>query len=158
MKERQIWRQVTKKNLPFRDHRENVYSSNKGNFIKLVELMSKYDPVLEKHYLKEVNDNRQYLSSKIQNDFIHILGNCVQENTLFRIRKANYFAIICQTFLILIRLVSFVDMLFLKKRKQRCRNHLLVLSLSMGRQLMISRRSFWIDWRKRNLIFKNVER
>ena len=50
-----------KQNKPFRGHREDVYSSNKGNFIDLVELMSKYDPVLGKHYLKEVNDNREDL-------------------------------------------------------------------------------------------------
>ena len=28
-----------------------MYSSNKGNLIELVELMSKYNPVLRKHYL-----------------------------------------------------------------------------------------------------------
>ena len=84
---------MIKQNLPFRGH-EDVYSSNKGNFIELIELMSKNDPVLEKHYLKEVNDNRQYLSLKIQNEFIHILGNHTKENILDQIQKANYFAII----------------------------------------------------------------
>ena len=33
----------TEQNLLFRGHRENVYSFNKGNFIELVKLMSKYD-------------------------------------------------------------------------------------------------------------------
>ena len=46
-----------KQSLPFRGHRD-VYSSYKSNFIEFVELMSKNDPVLGKHYLKEVNDNR----------------------------------------------------------------------------------------------------
>ena len=41
--------------------------------------MSKYDPGLGKHFLGEVNDNRRYLSLKIQNEFIHILGNHVKE-------------------------------------------------------------------------------
>lgn len=110
MKERQIWKQVLtrlldvmkflmKQNLPFRGHRENVYSSNKGNFIELVELMSKYDPVFGKHYLKEVNDNQQYLSLKIQNEFIHILGKHINENILDQIRKANYFTIILDSML-----------------------------------------------------------
>ena len=71
-----------------------MYSSNKSNFIELVEVKSKYDPVLGKHYLKEVNDNRRYLSPKIQNEFIHILGNYVKEHIFGRIRKANYFALI----------------------------------------------------------------
>ena len=41
--------------------------------------MSEYDPVLGKHFLKEVNDNRRYLLPKIQNEFIHTLGNHVKE-------------------------------------------------------------------------------
>ena len=56
--------------------------------------MSKYDPVLRIRFLKEVNDNRRYLSPKIQNEFIHILGNHAKENILDRIQKAIYFAII----------------------------------------------------------------
>ena len=103
MKERQIWRQLltqlldvvkflTKPNLSFWGYRE-VDSSNKGNFIELVELMSKYDPVLAKHHLKKVNDNRRYLSPKIQNEFTHILGNHAKANILDRIWKANYFAV-----------------------------------------------------------------
>ena len=76
--ERQVWRQLLrrlldvvkfqmKQNLPFRNQREDTYSSNKGNFIGLVELMSQYDPVLGKHYLKDVSDNRLYWSLKIPN-------------------------------------------------------------------------------------------
>ena len=59
--------------------------------------MSEYNPVFEYHYLKEVNDYRQYLPSKIQNEFTHILEKHVKENSLDQIRKANYFAIICHT-------------------------------------------------------------
>ena len=68
-------------------------NSNKGNFIELVKILSKYDPILGKHYLKESYDKRWYLSPKIQNEFI-ILGNHVKENILDLIRKANNFAII----------------------------------------------------------------
>ena len=56
--------------------------------------MSKSDPVLGKHFLKEINDNRWYLSPKILNEFIYILRNPVKANILDRIRKANYIAII----------------------------------------------------------------
>ena len=105
MKQRQIWRQVltwllnimkflTKQNLPFRGHQDDVHSSNKSNFVELLKLMSQYDPVLGKHYLKEVNDNQWYLSPKIQNKFIHILGNHMKENILDQNQKANYFVII----------------------------------------------------------------
>ena len=49
--------------------------------------------------MKEVNDNRRYLSPKIQNEFIHILKNHTKQNILDRIRKASYFAIILNSLL-----------------------------------------------------------
>ena len=74
-------REVSDETEPaFRSHREDAYSSNKSNFIELVELMSKYDPVFGEHYLKEGNDNQQYLSPKIQNEVLYTLGNHVKEN------------------------------------------------------------------------------
>ena len=98
MKERQVstWLLDVVKFLMKQNLLEDVCSSNKSNFIELVELMSKYDPVLffKLHSLKEVNDNQLYLLPKYQNEFIHILGNNMKENILDQIRKANYFAII----------------------------------------------------------------
>ncbi|KAK8739427.1 hypothetical protein OTU49_003632, partial [Cherax quadricarinatus] len=38
---------LAKQNLAFRGHRENELSSNRGNFLEMVELMAKYDPVLK---------------------------------------------------------------------------------------------------------------
>ena len=89
--------------------------------------MSKYDPILGKHYLKEVNDNQRYLLPKIQNRFIHILRNHAKENILDRIQKANYFAIKTAhwAFLILIKWVLFVNMSLLKTKKGRCEIHFL---------------------------------
>ena len=56
--------------------------------------MSNYDHDLEKHYLKELNDYRFFFSPIIQNEFIYILGNHVNENILDRFSKAKYFLII----------------------------------------------------------------
>ena len=39
-------------NLPFRGHRENVLSENKGHFLELIELLSTYEPVLREHLTK----------------------------------------------------------------------------------------------------------
>ena len=72
--------------------------------------MSKYEPVIGKDYLKEIYDNRRHLSLKIQNEFIHILGNHVKKNILDRIRKANYSAIIidCTSDISNTDLISFI--------------------------------------------------
>lgn len=49
--------------LPFQGHRENINQEtpNKGLFIEIVELVSKYDAVLAKH-LAESNRYETYLS------------------------------------------------------------------------------------------------
>lgn len=43
---------LAKQNLPFRGHREDEQSFNRGNFLELVELISHYDPVLKRTYSK----------------------------------------------------------------------------------------------------------
>ena len=47
--------------------------------------MSENDPVLGKHYLKEVNDKLWYLSPMFPNESIHVLAKHVKENILDRI-------------------------------------------------------------------------
>ena len=82
MKKRKIWTQVltrlldvvtflTKQNLPFRAPREDVHSSNKGNFMELVELMNKYDLILGKYYLKEINGSITCNRKSKMNSFIY---------------------------------------------------------------------------------------
>ena len=169
MNKRQIWRQVLPRLLDvmkfltylkvlFRGHQEDVYSSNKGNIKELVELMGKYDPVLEKYYLKEVTGSTCHWNSNM-NSFISwetvwwkIYWIEFEEPTILRLNKTAH-----RTFLILISWLVFIDTSLLKTKKWRCRNYFLVLSLSMGKQLMISRKWFWIGWRKRKLILKNIE-
>ena len=91
-------------------------------------------PVLGKYYLKEINGNRLYLSPKIQNEYIHILKNCLKENILERIQTADYFTIILDS----TPDISHTDQMnficrFIVVEKERCVYHFLVLSLSMRR-------------------------
>jgi len=85
---------LAKQNLPFGCHREDVTSTNRGNFLELVELLSKCDPVLGKHYTKECKNNRNYLSPQIQNELTGLLGKHVKDSVLNQIHAANYFAVI----------------------------------------------------------------
>ena len=57
-------------NLSFRGHRE-CESAHQGNFLGLVNLQAKYDPVLKKH-LENSKQNCHYLSPDIQNEFISL--------------------------------------------------------------------------------------
>lgn len=110
--EKRKWRDILKRlldvtlflagqNLPFRGHRENVLSENRGNFLELIELLSKYDPVLREHLTKlelskQSNSHKvltSYLSPTTQNEFILLLGGMVKEKILNDFKKAKYFSI-----------------------------------------------------------------
>ena len=43
---------LAKQNLAFRGHKEDETSLNRGNFLELVDLLSKYDPVLKEHLIR----------------------------------------------------------------------------------------------------------
>ena len=102
--ERKKWRDIlyrlldiilflSKQNIPFRGHREDTESLNRGNFLELVELLSKYDVVLKEHLmsLKEATSKHKvsYLSNRIQNEFISLLSNHVKEKLINHIKKQN---------------------------------------------------------------------
>lgn len=86
---------LAQQNLAFRGHRETISSDNQGNFLELVKLMSKYDPVLKEHCLKiEQSGKVSYLSKDIQNEFIALLGGTVKQKLIDDIKKSKYFGIL----------------------------------------------------------------
>lgn len=91
---------LARQNLAFRGHKEDISSENRGNFLELVKLMGKYDPVLKEHCMKleeSAGGSKRvssYLSKTIQNEFISLLGSHVKEKILENIKKAKYFGII----------------------------------------------------------------
>lgn len=98
-----IIRFLAKQNLAFRGHRESVHQENidsmenRGNFLELVDLLAKYDPVLREHVVKIKMGNKysiSYLSPKIQNEFIELLGGAVRKTIMDQIKQAKYFCII----------------------------------------------------------------
>lgn len=92
---------LAKQNLPFRGHREDAMAANKGNYLDLVHLLSKYDPILKEH-LCQVDQQAvklgkvlvSYLSPSTQNEFITILGECVKEKILSDIKNARYYGLL----------------------------------------------------------------
>ncbi|VVC33994.1 Domain of unknown function DUF4371 [Cinara cedri] len=77
--------------LPFQGHREviNQDTQNKGLFIEIVKLVSKYDAFLAKH-LAESNRNETYLSPKIQNDTLKCMADETLHTTLNGVKQAKY--------------------------------------------------------------------
>lgn len=91
---------LSEQNLAFRGHREEISSENRGNFLELVRLLSKYDPVLKEHCLKleaTAGGSKRvpsYLSKGIQNEFIQCLGEHVRRTIIADIKKAKYYGIL----------------------------------------------------------------
>ncbi|XP_047027728.1 52 kDa repressor of the inhibitor of the protein kinase-like [Helicoverpa zea] len=90
---------LAQQNLAFRGHREDPSSENRGNFIELVKVMAKYDPVLSEHWskLQKAAGGSQrvpsYLSKGIQNEFLSILSHHVKQKIIDDIKKSKYFGI-----------------------------------------------------------------
>ena len=88
---------LAKQNLTFRGHCEDASSLNKGNFLKTVELLPKYDPVLKEHFMKYTESAKRgfisYLSQSIQNGFISVLANHVKQKLIAEIKDARYFGL-----------------------------------------------------------------
>ncbi|XP_050548310.1 zinc finger MYM-type protein 1-like, partial [Daktulosphaira vitifoliae] len=91
---------LAKQNLSFRGHREDFESENRGNFLELIKLMARYDPVLREHWTnleKSAGGPKRlpsYLSKGIQNEFINILGDHVLENIIVDVKKAKYYGML----------------------------------------------------------------
>ncbi|XP_065650770.1 uncharacterized protein LOC136078881 [Hydra vulgaris] len=80
--------------LAFRGTSETVFKENNGNFIKLVESISKFDTVLSEH-LRRITAKETHLPylSK-QNEFIVLLSWKVTEHIVCELKKALYYSII----------------------------------------------------------------
>jgi hypothetical protein len=63
-----------------------------GIFLNLISLISNYDSVLSSHL--KYHGQTTYLSNKIQNEFINLLGSKVRKEIICIIKKAKYFSII----------------------------------------------------------------
>lgn len=74
---------LNKQNLPFRDNNEDE-SFNKVKFLEMVEMLSKYDPVLKrvpneiKQSMSKLKSLVSHLAPTTQNEFIHVLSNHVR--------------------------------------------------------------------------------
>ncbi|XP_065665384.1 zinc finger MYM-type protein 1-like [Hydra vulgaris] len=83
-------------NLAFRGTHEKLNTADNGNFLKFVEFLAFFDPLMFEH-LRKIKENEthvHYLGKDTQNELIHLLSNAMKEKILTSARDANYFLII----------------------------------------------------------------
>jgi hypothetical protein len=83
--------------LALRGSSDTINARDNGNFLKLVELLSKFDVVMSHHLSKIQNNNElapHYLGKNIQNEIISLLSSNILKHIVGMIQIAKYYAVI----------------------------------------------------------------
>ena len=83
-------------NMAFRGSSERLYEVNNGNFLGLVELFAKFDPVLADHVKRVISGtiSDHYLGKNIQNELIQLMSCEVKKVILTWRKSVKYFSLI----------------------------------------------------------------
>ncbi|XP_065642806.1 52 kDa repressor of the inhibitor of the protein kinase-like [Hydra vulgaris] len=87
---------LAERNLAFRGSEEQIGNPHNGNFLGVIELLGKFDPVMQDHIQKIINKDihDHYLGKAIQDEIIDTIGQAVLQEIIARIKSAKYFAVI----------------------------------------------------------------
>ncbi len=84
-------------NLALRGHTETLFTTSNGNFLKEVELMARFDPIMKDH-LNRVKrgtaSHNSYLGHHVQNELIDLLSSKIISAIVDDIKQAKIFSII----------------------------------------------------------------
>lgn len=82
--------------LPLRGHDEKLNTPENGNFLGIMELISKFDPYLAEHINKYGNQGSgktSYLSKTIYEEIVQMLAAEVRKQIITDVKAAGYFSI-----------------------------------------------------------------
>jgi hypothetical protein len=87
---------LAKHNLAFRGTNSKLYQDNNGNFMGMVEMIAKFDPVIQEHVRRITNDETHihYLGYGIQNEIINLLAAAIKYELIKKIKESKYFSVI----------------------------------------------------------------
>ena len=106
--ERKRWRDVlsrlvaiiqslAERNIAFRGSTDTINKPDNGNFLKEVELMAKFDPVMKQHVGRVesgAGSHTHYLGKRIQNELIDCISSKILETIVEEVKTSKYFSII----------------------------------------------------------------
>ena len=79
-------------NMAQRGHRESEQSDNKGNFLEILEMIAKHNPMVAKKM--KATGNAKYTSNTIQNEILQCLASMVQDSIVKEVKESEVFSII----------------------------------------------------------------
>lgn len=92
---------LARQNVAFRGHCENHTSKNQGNFLELINLLSKHNAALSCHLSNILSNKKKnrltFLSNVSQNNMLQILSTMVRDQILKKIKKSGVFSFIIDT-------------------------------------------------------------
>nr|XP_036234234.1 zinc finger MYM-type protein 1-like [Bactrocera oleae] len=82
--------------MAFRGTSDKLYTPNNGKFLGLVQLLAKFDPVMEEHLRLAVKGDvsDHYCGKDIQNELIELMVEKVKSEIISRAKKSKYYSII----------------------------------------------------------------
>ena len=83
----------SRQEIALRGHRESIESQNRGNFLELLTLVAKHDPVVQER-ISQGPRNATYTSPGIQNDMLRTMVGMVQDEICAAVNKAGFFSIL----------------------------------------------------------------
>lgn len=91
-----ITQSLAERNLAFRGSSDKLDQPDNGHFLKEVELLAKFNPVMENHVskVKDGDAHTHYLGKGTQNEFIQIVSENILDAIVNQIKKSKYFSII----------------------------------------------------------------
>ena len=84
------------RNMAFRGNSEILHSPSNGNFLKEVELMAQFDPVMKDHIhkIKCETSHHRYLGKTIQNELVECISGKILSTIVQEIKKCKYVSLI----------------------------------------------------------------
>ncbi|CAH9093670.1 unnamed protein product [Cuscuta europaea] len=83
-------------NIAFQDDNEKIGDEKNRNFLKIINMISEFDPIMEEHlrHIRKKVIQNHYLGHSIQNQMIQLLAGEVKKKILQVVRDSKYFSII----------------------------------------------------------------
>ena len=86
---------LAENNMAFRGSFDKLFTPNNRKFLGLVQLLAKFDPIMEEHVKLAVKGDLadHYCGKNIQNELIELMTSKVKSTILSRINDSKYYAI-----------------------------------------------------------------